>query len=33
MRYEKPATAKEAAGLLAKEKGAAFLLGAAPTYS
>ena len=26
MRYEKPATAKEAAGLLAKEKGAAFLL-------
>ena len=27
MRYEKPATAKEAAGLLAKEKGAAFLLG------
>ena len=24
MRYEKPATAKEAAGLLAKEKGAAF---------
>ena len=27
MRYEKPATAKEAPGLLAKEKGAAFLLG------
>ena len=26
MRYEKPATAKEAAGRLAKEKGAAFLL-------
>ena len=26
MRYEKPASAKEAAGLLAKEKGAAFLL-------
>ena len=32
MRYEKPATAKEAAGLLMKEKGAAFFIGGRTIY-
>ena len=33
MRYEKPETAKEAAGLLAKEKGASLFIGGGTDFS